>query len=121
AVGFAERDRLAVADEREFANLDLEALLPGRRLGEPDARHLRPTISAAGDVLRIGGVRADVLVAQLLRDRFGRGDAFVTGLVREPRRSGDVADRPDAGHAGAAIFVDVNVALGRFDAECLQA
>src|SRR5690348_16573500 len=61
-----------------------------------------------------------VLVAELLGDRFGGGDTLVAGLVREPRRSGDVADRPDAGHVRAAHRVGVDVTLGRRHAERLE-
>jgi hypothetical protein len=40
AFRLAERDRLAVADEGELADLDLAALLLGARLGEADAGDL---------------------------------------------------------------------------------
>ena len=66
------------------------------------------------------GVRVHVLVAELLRDRLGGGDALVARLVREPRRRGDVADRPDAGHVGAAHRVGVDMALGGLHAERLE-
>ncbi len=62
----------------------------------------------------------DVLVAELLRDRLGRGDAFVAGLVGEPGRRGDVADRPDAGDVGAAHRVGIDMAFGGFHAERLE-
>ena len=44
---FTERDRLAVADEREAANLDLAFLLFRRLLGQADGRNLRMAIGAA--------------------------------------------------------------------------
>jgi hypothetical protein len=61
AFRLAERDRLAVADEGELADLDLAALLLGARLGEADAGDLRARIGAAGDVPgleRVGVVAA---------------------------------------------------------------
>ena len=109
ALDLAERDRLAVADRRELADLDLVARFLGRGLGQADARDLRPAIGAAGDVLRVGRVRVRVLVAELLRDRLGGGDALVAGLVREPRRRGDVADRPDAGRRWCGTSASVSI------------
>ena len=50
ALGLAQRDRLAVADEREAADLDLVARVLGRLLGQADARHLRRAVGAAGDL-----------------------------------------------------------------------
>ena len=52
ALGLAQRDRLAVADEREFADLDLVAGLLGLGLGQADAGDLRARIGAARDVAR---------------------------------------------------------------------
>ena len=66
ALGLAERDRLAVADEGEFADLHLVAGFLGLGLGQADRRDLRAAIGAARDVLRVGRVRMDVLVAELL-------------------------------------------------------
>ena len=53
ALGLAERDRLAVADEREMADLDLVAGVARRLLGQADAGDLRPAIGAARDVASI--------------------------------------------------------------------
>src|SRR3546814_1926612 len=55
--------------------------------------------------------------ALVARDRLRRDDALMARLVRQPRRSGDVADRPDALDICAAIGVGIDMALGRFDAE----
>ena len=65
-------------------------------------------------------VRVRVLVAELLRDRLDGDDAFVARLVREPGRSGHVADRPDARHIGAAHRIGVDEALGGLHAELLE-
>src|SRR3546814_3384018 len=65
----AQRDRLAVADEGEVADLDRVPRLLRLRLGQPDAGDLRVAIGAAGDVAHIHRVRMDILVAKFLRDR----------------------------------------------------
>ena len=65
-------------------------------------------------------VRVDVLVAERLRDRLGGDDALVARLVRQPRRPGDVADRPQAGDIGAAHRVGVDMPLGGLDAQRLE-
>ena len=65
-------------------------------------------------------VRVDVLVAERLGDRLGGDDPLVARLVRQPGRRGDVADRPDARHVGAAHGVGVDMALGGFHAELLE-
>ncbi len=57
ALVLAERDRLAVADEREAADLDLAALLLGRLLGQADAGDLRMAIGAAGDAQLVERMR----------------------------------------------------------------
>src|SRR5690606_9064401 len=101
-------DRLAVADEREGADPDLVAGLFRLGLGQADAGDLRAAVSAAGYRVAIERVRVDVLVAEFLRDRLGRGDAFVTGLVREPWSRHAVADRPQALGLGAAVGVDLD-------------
>src|SRR3546814_14104956 len=56
----------------------------------------------------------------LARYRLRRDDALMARLVRQPRRSGDVADRPDALDICAAIGMGIDMALGRFDAELFQ-
>src|SRR3546814_11700314 len=50
-------------------------------------------------------------------DRFGRDNAFMARLMGQPGRAGDVADRPDAVHVGAAIGIGVDMALGGFHAQ----
>src|SRR5688572_24820544 len=53
----AERDRLAVADEREASDPDLELPLLGAGFGETDRGDLRRTIGAAGNELLVHGMR----------------------------------------------------------------
>src|SRR3546814_2560162 len=77
----------------------------------PDAGDLRAAIGAAGNVARVHRMR------MIARDRLDRNHRFVHRLVREPRRRGDVADRPQAGHVGAAHRIGVDMALGRLHAE----
>ncbi len=60
----------------------------GLGLGQPDGGDLRVAIGAAGD--GGGGRRMGVPP----RDQLGHHHAFMAGLVREPRRAGDVADGP---------------------------
>src|SRR3546814_14587679 len=91
ALGLAQRDRLAVADEGELTDLHLAAALFRLRLGQPHRRHLRLRIGAARYVALVH--RMNALVA---RDRPRRDDALMARLVRQPRRSGAVADRHDA-------------------------
>ena len=86
----------------------------------PTAGDLRVAVGAAGDVLRVHGVRVDVLVAERLRDGLGGDDAFVARLVREPRRRGDVADRPEAGDVGAAHRVGLEEAAVHRHAQFLE-
>ena len=119
ALVLAERDRLAVADEGEAADADLDLLLLGRLLGQADRRDLRRAIGAAGNEPLVDRMRIEPL------DRLDADDAFVLGLVREQRRAGDVADGIDAGHVGLADAVDDDcAALGlhaeRFQAEILD-
>src|SRR4051812_776854 len=81
-LGLAERDRFAVADEGELADLELQTLRLSRRLGHADAGDLRLAVGAAGDVLGLHRMHA-----------FDAGDlldhqhALVHRLVREPRRA----------------------------------
>ena len=97
-----------------------QALGLGRGLGEADAGDLRLAIGAARDVLGLHRVHA--LEAGDLLDHH---DALVHGLVGEPRRAGDVADRVDVRLAGEAPLVDHDVGLldlhlGAFEAEVLD-
>src|SRR3546814_12977017 len=74
------------------------------------ARDLRVAIGAAGNVAHIHFVRMHILVAERLRDRLGGGDALVACLVREPRRRGDIADRPQPLDLGAAQALGLDMA-----------
>src|SRR3546814_19987777 len=51
---------------------------------------------------------------------FRSDNAFMARLMGQPGRAGDVADRPDAVHIGAAIGIGVDMALGGFHAQGLQ-
>src|SRR5690348_11050355 len=57
-LGLTQGNRLAVADERKLADLDLQPLGLGRRLGQADARHLRLAVGAARDVLGLHRMHA---------------------------------------------------------------
>ena len=54
-------------------------------------------------------------------DLFGHDDAFMHGLVRQPGRAHQVADGPNAIHAGLAILADHHMGLLDFDARGFQA
>src|SRR3569832_226485 len=102
-----KRDRLAVADEGEAADADVELLLLRGLLGEADGGNLRRTIRAARDHRLVHRMRVETL------DRIDADDALVLGLVREHRRAGDVADGVNAGHVRPAQAVgDDDAALG---------
>jgi hypothetical protein len=96
-LGLAQRDRLAIADEGEAAHLDLVPGGLGLGLGQAHAGHLRVAIGAAGD--RIGLDR----VGMVARDQFGHHHPLMAGLVRQPRRTGDIADGIEPLNPGAAI------------------
>src|SRR5205823_5110738 len=120
ALGLAERDRLAVADEREMPDLDLVAGVARRLFGQPDARHLRPAIGAGRDVARVERVHVvepgDVLDAN---------DALMHRLVRQPGRPDEIPDRVKARLPGAQPFIDddmgaLDFRLGAFEADILD-
>ena len=90
-------------------------LVLGRLLGQADRSDLRRAIGAAGDHALVHRVRMQPL------DGLDADDAFVLGLVREQRRTGDVADGIDAGHVGAAGAVDDDRAALDLHAELFQA
>ena len=96
----AERDGLAVADERKAADADVEFALFRRLLGQARRGDLRRAIGAAGNEPLVDRVRVQAF------DGLDADDAFVLGLVRKQRRAGDVADRVNAGHVGLAEAVD---------------
>ena len=92
ALVLAERDGLAVADEREAADADVEALLLGLRLGETDRGDLRVAVGAARDLVLVErlGVKTD------------RGTIVIDGLCRTNVPGiyaiGDVAGPPMLAH-----------------------
>jgi hypothetical protein len=55
-----------------------------------------------------------------IADRLCGGHALVARFVRQPGRSGHVADRPKARDVRAAHGVGIDMALGRFHAQRLQ-
>ncbi len=103
---FAQRNRLAVADEGNPAHLDLAATFFGLGFGQADARHLRPAIGAARHV---GGVER--MHAFHAGDLLGDDDAFMHRLVRQPGAADQVANGPDAVDAGLAILAGDDVGL----------
>jgi len=105
AFGLAECNRLTVAGKREVTDLDLVTGLSRCLLGQAHARDLWPAIGAGGDVVPIE--RVHVVDPG---DPLDADDTFVHRLVRQPRRADEVADRVDAGLAGAKPFIDDDVA-----------
>src|SRR5688572_22223079 len=106
ALRFPERDRLAVAYEWEFSDLDLSPGFFRLGFGEPDARDLRPAIGAArhfGDVERVHALHAG--------DALGDDDALMHRFVRKPWRADEIADCPHAWHAGLAPCVHHDMRL----------
>jgi hypothetical protein len=93
AFRFAERNRLAIADEGEFADLHGIARFLRLGFGQADAGDLRMAIGAAGNILGVHRVR------MAARNRFGRDHAFMARLVREPGRLRYIANRIDACNA----------------------
>eukprot|EP01035_Chromulina_nebulosa_P059483 gene59483-81414_t len=71
SVRLAERDRLAVADEREPTDLDVEAGLPRLFLGQADGSDLRMAIGAARNHRLVHRMR------MLAGDRLDTDDALV--------------------------------------------
>src|SRR3546814_11767468 len=98
-----------------FRSLHLAAALFRLPLGQPHRRHLRPRIGAARYVALVH--RMNALVA---RDRLRRDDALMARLVRQPRRSGDVADRPDALDICAAIGIGIRSEERRVGKGCVS-
>ena len=110
ALGFAHRDRLAVADEGEAADFDLVAGGEGLGFRQTHAGDLGAAVGAAGDV---GDVQRMHVV--LAGDALDADDGFVRRLVGEPGGADEVADGIDAGLSGAAEFVDYDVGAVYFD------
>src|SRR5579862_2763464 len=111
----AHGDRLAVADEREVTNADVELFLLAGLFGETDRGDLRRAIGAAGNEQLVHWMLMQPL------DRLDADDAFVLGLVRKERRPGDVADGVNAGNVGFAGAIDDDHAALGFHAELFQA
>ena len=73
--------------------------------------------------MAVGAARDQVLVHRVRLhplDRLDADDALVLGLVRQHRRTRDVADRVDARHVGLAVAVDHDGAAVGLHAELLQ-
>src|ERR1700730_10375097 len=98
----AERHRLAVADEGKAADPDLNTQLSSSFLGEADRRDLRIAIGATRYHRRVQGVRIKTL------DRLDANYPFMLGLMREPGRAGDVADRINPRHIAAPLSIRNN-------------
>ena len=122
ALGLAQRDRLAVADEGEAADLDLVARRPCALAS------VRPTLATCGHAIGAAGHVADVRAdARRSARRCARRTmhALVHRLVREPGRADQIADGIDARLAGLAPFVDddmglLDLDLGAFEADILD-
>src|SRR5207253_6428552 len=115
ALILAERNRLAVADERETADADLATVLFRSRLGQTDGSNLRLAIGAARNEVLVHGMRMQAL------DRLDADHALMLGLVRQHRRARDVADGVDARHVGLAESIDRDGAALDLHAELFQA
>mmetsp|Transcript_18096 Transcript_18096/g.27986 ORF Transcript_18096/g.27986 Transcript_18096/m.27986 type:complete len:524 (-) Transcript_18096:5060-6631(-) len=96
----AQSDGFAVADEGELADLDGVPRLFGLGLGQPDAGDLWVAIGAPRN--RVWLDRMHVVLA---RDQLGNHDAFVAGLVRQPRRARDIADGIEPLNTRTAEFI----------------
>ena len=112
--------RAADAAELQLADLDVVPGLLRRRLGEADAGDLRVAEGGAGDevlVDRVGLGAGGVL---------DRDDALLGGLVGERLGVDQVADRVDLRVRGAAVLVDLDLAVllqldpGLLEAEALD-
>ncbi len=114
ALIFAERDRLAVADERKAADAHFPARGFRLRLGEADAGDLRMRIGAARNAL------LDHRMRFLPGDCFDANDALVRRLVRQPRRAGDISDCVEPGDIGFAVAIGDDVAAISFDVQCFE-
>src|ERR1700722_13310297 len=110
----AKRSRLAVADKGKTPDANVELLIFRRLFGQTNRGDLRRAIGATGNHQLVHRVRMQSL------DRLDADDAFVLGLVRQKRRTGDVADGVDSRHVGLAGAVDDNGAALGLHAEFLQ-
>src|SRR6185295_12112352 len=112
---FAQRNRLAVADEGELADADFAPRGLGVGFRQSHARDLGMRIGAAGNAL------LDHRLGALAGDAFDADNSLVAGLVRQPWRAGDVADGVEAGDIGAPVSVGEDVALFDFAAQGFEA
>ena len=86
ALVLAQRNGLAVGEEGEAADLQLEACGLGLGLGQAHARHLRVAIGAAGDLFLLHRMGVEAL------DLLDADHALMLGLVRQHGRACHVAD-----------------------------
>ena len=109
------REIAARGGEREFAGDDVLALRLGfvRRQADADDFRLGETD---------GGNRDRIEHAAMAGDQFGHHLALGGRLVGQQRLADDIADRPDAAHAGAALVIDLyETAIDQFQPHCLDA
>src|SRR5579864_1685863 len=111
---FAKRDRLTVADEGDLADANLVAGFLCPLFRQANRGDLRAAIGAAGDLQLVDRVWLQP------GDRLDADDPLMLGLVGEERRSGDIADRVNAGHIGAAVAVDNDGAALDLHAELVE-
>src|SRR5690606_1886572 len=116
ALGLVRRAGAAVGAEGKAAGLVLELLFLALVLGQSEAGDLRMAVRDARDVVVHDRLR---LVAG---DGLGGVDALVAALVREHRRSGDVADAVDTlGARLERLRVDLHeAAVGQLHAGFLE-
>ena len=120
ALVLADDDRLGDRLERDLADLDVEALLLGLLLGQPDRGDLRPAVGRPR-LLHVVD-RVDVLLAG---DDVGRDDALVAGGVGEHEAADGVADRVEVRLARPHPAVDLDeplldLGLRRLEADLLD-
>src|SRR2546421_2833551 len=115
AFGFTQDDRLRVAPQREFADLDFETLVPGLFLGEAEAGNLRIAIGCARDAIVVERFR--ILTGDDLHDVL----ALVIGDMRQQEIADDIAGGVDIRVPGAVVLVGFDVALLDLDVQLVQA
>src|SRR5207237_1659535 len=100
ALALAQRERAYRSGKRETADADVDALVLGLFLAQPDVRDLGFRVHAVGRRVIVGhaiGVAGDVLY---------RANAFVRRDVREHDAADHVADRPHVVGGRAQVRVD---------------
>src|SRR5262249_28277342 len=115
ALVLAQRNGLAVAEEREAADLDVAALRLRLRFRQTDGGNLRLAIGAARYLVLVHRMSIEAL------DLLDADDALMLCLVRQHRRACYIADRIDARHTCAAEAIDNDDAFVGLDAERLEA